>query len=65
MKMDMGVVLVDVGAGTTEVSVFEDGCISHYELIPVGGEFITNDIAIGLRLPYARAEEIMQLCMCK
>ena len=57
-EMDMGVILVDVGAGTTEVSVFEDGCISHYELIPVGGEFITNDIAIGLRLPYARAEEI-------
>lgn len=57
-EMDMGVVLVDVGAGTTEVAVFQEGCIVAYEMIPMGGDLITNDIAIGLRLPYSRAEEI-------
>ncbi|HHV19835.1 MAG TPA: cell division protein FtsA [Thermoanaerobacterales bacterium] len=57
-EMDMGVVLVDVGAGTTEVAVFQEGCIIAYEMIPIGGDLITNDIAIGLRLPYSIAEEI-------
>jgi cell division protein FtsA len=57
-EMNMGVVLVDVGAGTTEISVFQEGCISAYDMIPIGGNLITNDIAIGLRLPYAQAEEI-------
>jgi cell division protein FtsA len=57
-EMEMGVVLVDVGAGTTEISVFQEGCITAYEMIPMGGDFITNDIAIGLRLPYSQAEEI-------
>jgi len=54
----MGVVLVDVGAGITEIAVFQEGCISAYDVIPVGGNLITNDIAIGLRLPYAKAEEL-------
>jgi len=57
-EMDMGVVLIDVGAGTTEISVFQDGCIAAYDMIPIGGDLITNDIAIGLRLPYSYAEEI-------
>ena len=57
-EMNMGVVLVDVGAGTTEIAVFQEGCISAYDMIPIGGNLITNDIAIGLRLPYAHAEEI-------
>lgn len=57
-EMDMGVALVDVGAGTTEIAVFQEGCITAYELIPMGGDMITNDIAIGLRLPYSQAEEI-------
>jgi len=57
-EMEMGVVLIDVGAGTTEVAVFQDSCIMKYDLIPIGGDFITNDIAIGLRVPYSRAEEL-------
>ena len=57
-EKEMGVVLIDVGAGTTEVAVFQDNCIVEYDLIPVGGDFITNDIAIGLRVPYVQAEEL-------
>jgi cell division protein FtsA len=57
-EMNMGVALVDIGAGTTEIAVFQEGCISAYDMIPMGGSLITNDIAIGLRLPYAQAEEI-------
>lgn len=57
-EMEMGVVLIDVGAGTTEVAVFEEGCIIAYDLIPIGSDFITNDIAIGLRVPYFKAEEL-------
>ncbi|HHY42367.1 MAG TPA: cell division protein FtsA [Thermoanaerobacterales bacterium] len=57
-EMNMGVALVDVGAGTTEIAVFQEGCISAYDMIPIGGDLITNDIAIGLRVPYAQAEEI-------
>ncbi len=57
-EMDMGVALVDVGAGTTEIAIFQNGCIMAYEMLPIGGDLITNDIAIGLRLPYSQAEEI-------
>lgn len=63
-EMEMGVVLVDVGAGTTEVAVFREGCITAYDLIPLGGDHITNDIAIGLRLPYVQAEEIKRKFAC-
>lgn len=63
-EMDMGVVLVDVGAQTTEIAVFQEGCIAAYDLIPIGGDHITNDIAIGLRLPYSRAEEIKRKYAC-
>ncbi|HHX23431.1 MAG: cell division protein FtsA [Tepidanaerobacteraceae bacterium] len=57
-EMEMGVALIDVGAGTTEISVFQDGCITAYDMIPMGGDLISNDIAIGLRLPYSSAEEL-------
>ncbi len=63
-EMDMGVVLVDVGAGTTEIAVFQEGCITAYDMIPIGGDLITNDIAIGLRLPYSYAEEIKRKYAC-
>lgn len=63
-EMDMGAVLLDVGAQVTEVAVFQEGCITAYELIPLGGDHITNDIAIGLRLPYSRAEDIKRRYAC-
>jgi cell division protein FtsA len=57
-ETDLGVALVDIGGGTTDVAVFTDGAIWHTVVLPVGGNLITNDIAIGLRLPLGVAEEL-------
>ena len=57
-ETDLGVALVDIGGGTTDVAVFTDGAIWHTVVLPVGGNLITNDIAIGLRLPFGIAEEL-------
>ncbi|MGQ9524263.1 MAG: cell division protein FtsA [Armatimonadota bacterium] len=54
----LGVVLADIGGGTTDVAVFTDGAIYHSSVIPVGGEHVTNDIAIGLRLPHPEAVRV-------
>ena len=54
----LGVVLVDIGGGTTDVVIFLDGNIKHIKIIPVGGELLTNDVAVGLRTPRALAEEL-------
>ncbi len=57
-ETDLGVALVDIGGGTTDIAVFTDGAIWHTVVLPVGGNLITNDIAIGLRLPFGVAEEL-------
>ncbi len=57
-ETDLGVALVDIGGGTTDVAVFSDGAIWHTVILPIGGNLITSDIAIGLRLPFAVAEEL-------
>jgi cell division protein FtsA len=57
-ERDMGVVLIDVGGGTTDVAVFYEGSIRHTAIIGLGGASITNDIAIGLRTPIDKAEEL-------
>jgi cell division protein FtsA len=57
-EKDLGVLLIDVGGGTTSAAVFVDGSISHALVLPVGGFHLTNDIAIGLRLPFGKCEEI-------
>jgi cell division protein FtsA len=57
-EREMGVVLADIGAGTTDIAIFIDGTVWHTVTLGVGGEYITGDIAIGLRLPPAVAEEI-------
>ncbi len=54
----LGVVLVDIGGGTTDVAIFCDGAIQHSAVIPIGGQHMTNDIAVGLRTPQSEAEEI-------
>ena len=54
----MGVVLVDIGEGTTDIAIFIDGTVWHTKSLPMGGEYITSDIAIGLRLPSASAEQV-------
>ncbi|HLC75872.1 MAG TPA: cell division protein FtsA [Candidatus Peribacterales bacterium] len=57
-QKELGVVTIDVGAGCTSVAVFEDGTILHSMSLPVGGETITNDVAIGLRTSIDTAERI-------
>ena len=57
-EREMGVVLADVGAGTTDIAIFIDGTVWHTVTLGVGGEYITGDVAIGLRLPPDVAEQI-------
>ncbi len=57
-ETDLGVVLVDIGGGTTDIAVYTDGAIWQTVVLPIGGNQITNDIAIGLRLPFGVAEEL-------
>ena len=57
-EKDLGVCLVDVGGGTTDIAVFKDGAIRHTAVIPIAGDHVTNDIAVALRTPAQYAEEI-------
>jgi cell division protein FtsA len=57
-EREMGVVLADIGGGTCDIGIFIDGSVWHTVILPVGGHHLTNDIAVGLRAPYATAEEI-------
>ncbi len=54
----LGVAVVDIGAGTTDVAIFTDGSIRHTAVIPIAGDLITSDIAMALRTPTKDAEEI-------
>lgn len=57
-EKDLGVCLVDIGAGTTDVAIFTQGAIRHTAVIPIAGDQVTNDIAVALRTPTQHAEEI-------
>lgn len=57
-EKEMGVVLVDIGEGTTDIAIFIEGTVWHTRSLSIGGEYITNDIAIGLRLPPEVAETV-------
>ena len=57
-EKDLGVCLVDIGGGTTDIAVFTQGAIRHTAVIPIAGDLITNDIAMALRTPTQHAEEI-------
>jgi len=57
-EKDLGAVLVDIGGGTTDVIVFHEGSIAHTSVLPVGGNHVSNDIAVGLRTPVSEAEKI-------
>jgi cell division protein FtsA len=57
-EMDLGVCLVDIGGGTTDIAVFTGGSIRHTAVIPIAGDQITNDIAMALRTPTQDAEDI-------
>ena len=57
-EKELGVCLVDIGGGTTDIAVFNSGAIRHTAVIPIAGDQVTNDIAISLRTPTQYAEEI-------
>ncbi|MFA6305430.1 MAG: cell division protein FtsA [Candidatus Gracilibacteria bacterium] len=57
-QKELGVAVVDIGCGGTSVTVFEDGSLLHTSMIPIGGENVTNDIAIGLRTSIDTAEKL-------
>lgn len=57
-QKELGVVVVDIGCGGTSVTVFEDGAMLYTSMVPVGGENVTNDVAIGLRTSIDTAEKI-------
>jgi len=57
-ERDLGVCLVDIGGGTTDMAVFTDGAIKHTSVIPIAGDQITNDIAMALRTPTRDAEDL-------
>ncbi|MGZ5270363.1 MAG: cell division protein FtsA [Ramlibacter sp.] len=57
-ERDLGVAMVDIGAGTTDVAIFTGGAIRHTAVIPIAGDLITSDIAMALRTPTKDAEDI-------
>lgn len=57
-ERELGVVVADIGGGTTSLGVFAGGGLCHTTILPVGGHHITNDIAVGLRTPVAEAEKL-------
>ncbi len=57
-EKDLGVCLVDIGGGTTDIAIFLNGAIQHTAVIPIAGDQVTNDIAVALRTPTQHAEEI-------
>ena len=57
-ERELGVALVDIGGGTTDMIIYHGGVVRHSAVIPVGGEHFTNDIAVGLRTPIPEAEKM-------
>ncbi|HXS15177.1 MAG TPA: cell division protein FtsA [Candidatus Saccharimonadales bacterium] len=57
-EKELGVVCVDIGAGTTDISIWVDGAVAHSSVLPIGARHITNDLAIGLRISLESAEKI-------
>ncbi|MTI15238.1 cell division protein FtsA [Sansalvadorimonas verongulae] len=57
-EKELGVCIVDIGGGTTDIAIFTEGAIRHTAVIPIAGDQVTNDIAMALRTPYQHAEDI-------
>ena len=57
-EQEVGVVLVDIGGGTTDITIYSEGSIVHTAVLALGGDHLTKDVAIGLSTPLAEAEEI-------
>lgn len=63
-EKELGVALLDVGGGTTDLAIFERGSLWHTAVIPIGGDHFTNDIAVGLRMPIPEAEKLKRRSGC-
>lgn len=63
-EKELGVCLVDIGGGTTDIAVYSEGAVRHTAVIPVAGDQITNDIAVALRTPTQAAEELKKRYAC-
>lgn len=63
-EKELGVVLVDIGGGTTDIAIFVNGSVVHTSVLPLGGNHLTNDVAVGLRTPGNEAERIKQKYGC-
>jgi cell division protein FtsA len=63
-EKELGVCIVDIGGGTTDIAVFTEGAIRHTAVIPIAGDQVTNDIAVALRTPTQHAEEIKVKYAC-
>jgi cell division protein FtsA len=57
-ERELGVALIDIGGGTTDIIVFHGGAVMHTAVLPIGGNHLTNDVAAGLRTPAADAEKL-------
>jgi len=63
-EKELGVCLVDIGGGTTDIILLSEGAIVHTSVLTLGGNHVTNDVAVGLRTPAAEAERIKQKYGC-
>ena len=63
-EKELGVALVDIGGGTTDIAIYERGSLWHTAVVGVGGDHFTNDIAVGLRMPIPDAEKLKRKCGC-
>jgi cell division protein FtsA len=57
-EKELGVVLIDIGGGTTDIAVWKDGSLIHSQIVPLGGSHFTNDLAMALKIPHNEAEKI-------
>ena len=63
-EKELGVALVDIGGGTTDIAIFHGGAIQHTSVVAIGGQHMTNDIAVGLRTPQEEAEAVKKRWGC-
>lgn len=63
-EKELGVALLDIGGGTTDLAIYEKGSVWHTAVLPVGGDHFTNDLAVGLRTPIPDAERLKQKFGC-
>jgi cell division protein FtsA len=63
-EKELGCILIDIGGGTTDIAVYVDGSVYHTAVLAVGGDLLTNDLAIGLRTPHPEAESLKRKHGC-